>query len=214
MIFSFYLLTILYTNTMGLIIISKCKPFINHEIETKGYKIKEKEDSDYVFNLLKKGIMFLIPGYYLKKAINLTCKDFNIYRVIDEKIKLGEIETNTMDMPIVDSIFKTDIGTLNLSKGKYEIYNSYKSRNINNSMYTDDRYSNTDEVDMDFWEEEVEEISCLETKVEKEVIKKEPIQEYIESISEEELIDMANQIDNIRKLKKANENLLNNSKAV
>lgn len=212
MIFSLYLLSILYTNTMGLIIISKCKPIINHEIESKGYRIKEKDDTEFFMDILTNSVKFLIPGYFLKKAVNLTGKDYNINKIIKDKINLGEIIETESDVSVVDSIFKADPGKLNLSLGKYEKPIPYKSNT--NTMYADERKFNDSEVDMDFWEEEENEIPALEeVKEETLSVKKEPLQEYLDSISEDELLSMAQELDRIRRLKKANESLLNDKAA-
>lgn len=211
MLFSLYLLTILYTNTMGLIIIAKCNPIINREIELKGYKIVEKDEVDTVINILLNSLKFLIPGYFLKKAINLTNKDYNVDKLIEQKLKSKEI-INDDETQVFNSIFKSGNDNLSLSLGKYEKPSLYKSSS--NTMYTDERKFNHEEVDMDFWEEEVSEIPSLEENIDENiVIKKEPLQEYLDSISEEELISMAMELDKIRKLKKENEKLLNDKAA-
>ena len=217
MLVSLYLLTIIYTNTMGLIIINKCNPIINKEIESKGYIKKSLSDSELLSKIIKDSVLFLIPGYYLKKAIDLTSKDIDIDRFIKEKEKTGEFIKTTEDSEDdalrIDSIFKKEP---KLSLGKYEKPSIYKAMNNQESMYTDMRYPNSDEVDMDFWEEEEKDlIPYLEPENKEEVIeiKKEPVQEYLDSISEEELIDVIKKIETIRKLKKDSENFLNNKVA-
>ena len=84
-------------------------------------------------------------------------------------------------------------------------------------MYTEERYPNTEDVDMDFWEEEERDLKpYLEETVEEEAevqVKKEPMEEYLSSISEEELMDMAKQLELIRRLKKDSESFLNNKAA-
>ena len=207
MLFSLYLLTILYTNTMGLIIIAKCKPIINREIESKGYKIKEKDEVGMVLDLLMNSLKFLIPGYFLSKAIKLTGKDYNIDKIIEDKLTSNEISKNEEES-VTNSIFKPSDEKISLSLGRYEKSIPYKAST--NSMYPSERYSSNEEIDMDFWEEEeVLEPFIEEEASEKEMIKKEPLQEYIESISDEELLNMANQLDMIRRIKKENEKLLN-----
>lgn len=209
MLFNLYLLTTLYTNTMGLIIIAKCNPIIKREIELNGYKIKEKDDTEYVINIMLLVLKFLITGYYLNKALKLTNKNFDIQKIIQEKLKEGEIE-NSSEKPIGfldDSIFRDDRKKA-LSNGKYEKMLPYKA---NSSMYTKDRYPNKDEVDMDFWEEEEQRISSYieETKEEDVVVKKEPLKEYFDSMSEDDIKTMMSQLETIRRLKKENDELLN-----
>ncbi len=214
MILSLYLLSIVYTNSMGLIIISKCNPFINKEIENKGYLLKEKEDKEFLQYIIKNCLLFLIPGYFLKKALTLANKDADIDSLIDEKLKKNEIVTINKDETTFDSIFKRD--NEKLSIGKYDKVIPYKATSLEESMYTKERYSNSEDVDMDFWEEEEKDLKPYleeETIEEKQVIKKEPMQEYLSSISEEELESMAKQLELIRKLKKDSEMLLNNKSA-
>ena len=213
MILSLYLLSIIYTNSMGLIIISKCSPFINREIEKKGYGIKEKNDKDLVEAIIKNSLLFLIPGYFLKKALKMTNKNANIDTIIDEKLKNNEIALLNEEDTLVDSIFKRENDKLSL--GKYDKVVPYKAVSIDESMYTKERYPNTEDVDMDFWEEEEKDLKPYleETIEEVQEIKKEPMQEYLSSISDEELLNMAKQLELIRKLKKDSENLLNNKAA-
>lgn len=213
MILSLYLLSIIYTNSMGLIIISKCSPFINREIEKKGYGIKEKNDKDLVEAIIKNSLLFLIPGYFLKKALKMTNKNTNIETIIDEKLKNNEIALLNEEDTLVDSIFKRENDKLSL--GKYDKVVPYKAVSIDESMYTKERYPNTEDVDMDFWEEEEKDLKPYleETIEEVQEIKKEPMQEYLSSISDEELLNMVKQLDLIRKLKKDSENLLNNKAA-
>jgi hypothetical protein len=198
---------------MGLIIISKCNPFINREIEKKGYGIKEKTDKDLVEDVIKKSLLFLIPGYFLKKALKLTNKNTNIDDIIDEKLKNNEIVLLNEEETVVDSIFKRDNDKLSI--GKYDKVVPYKAVSIDESMYTKERYPNSEDIDMDFWEEEEKDIKpYLEETVEDvQEIKKEPMQEYLSSITDEELVNMAKQLELIRKLKKDSENLLNNKAA-
>ena len=83
-------------------------------------------------------------------------------------------------------------------------------------MYSDTRLPKGDEVDMDFWEEEENDLKpSLETTEEQDnvEIRKEPIQEYLSSVSDDELIEMISQLDRIRKLKKESEDFLNNKAA-
>ena len=211
MIFSLYLLSVLYTNSMGIIILSKCRPFIDRQIEQKGYMKKEMSDSELSSKIIKDCILFLIPGYYLKKALDMTRKDLDLDKLIAEKIKDGEIvggSEHLEDTPLVDSIFKKES---KLSFGKYENPTVYKAISNQDSMYTDIRYPNSEEVDMDFWEEEEKDIRPYleENVVEQHEIKAEPMQEYLSSISEEELANMAKQLELIRKLKKDSEAFLN-----
>ena len=216
MVISLYLLTIIYTNTMGLIIISKCSPFINREIESKGYIKKELSDNELLSKFIKDSLLFLIPGYYLKKAIDLTNKDIDIDKYIESKEKTGEfIKISDVSSSRTDSIFKKDLN-LSLSKGKYENQSFHRVNNNENSMYTDMRYPNSDDVDMDFWEEEEQDLApYLEQDDQAEIveIRKEPVQEYLDSVSDDELIEMISQLDRIRKLKKESEDFLNNNVA-
>lgn len=217
MLISLYLLTIIYTNTMGLIIISKCKPFINKEIESRGYIKKSLSDNELLSKVIKDSLLFFIPGYYLKKAIDLTSKDADIDKLIERKEKTGEFIKASNDeeyaVPKIDSIFKKE---LSLSLGKYEKPSIYKSISNEKSMYSDTRLPKGDEVDMDFWEEEENDLKpLLETTEEQDnvEIRKEPIQEYLSSVSDDELIEMISQLDRIRKLKKESEDFLNNKAA-
>ena len=220
MLVSLYLLTIIYTNTMGLIIINKCSPYIDKEIESRGYTKRTLSDSELLNKIVKTSVLFLIPGYYLKKAIDLTNKEADLDRLIDEKVKSGEMiktgeEQVGEDIPEVDSIFKKQSA---LSLENYDVPKFRAVSNTQNkSMYTDMRYPNSDEVDMDFWEEE--EVTDLKPLLESEnnenvvELKKEPVKEYLDSISEEELISMMKQLETIRRLKKDSEEFLNNSAA-
>ncbi len=218
MLISLYLLSVLYTNSMGVIILSRCNPIINKQIEEKGYKKKEISDSELTGKIIKDCLLFLIPGYYLKKALDMTSKDTTIEKIIEDKVNDGEFESATIDeytsedIPNVDSIFKKES---KLSLGKYERTTPYKAISNQDSMYTDIRYPNSEDIDMDFWEEEEKDIAPYleETVVEDKEIKSEPMQEYLESISEDELLDMARQLEMIRKLKKDNEKFLNNNAA-
>src|SRR5574344_1850894 len=111
MLFNIYLLVILYTNTMGLIIISKCNPIINKIIESKGYKLIEKEDTDYVVITLLAILKFLIPVYYLKQALKISGNNFDIEKLIEEKLDKGEIEVSFFNEPVKkldDSIFRDE----------------------------------------------------------------------------------------------------------
>lgn len=210
MILSLYLLLILYTNSMGLIIISKCNPFINREIEKKGYIVKEKDDKELLENIIKNGLLFLIPGYFLKKALTMTSKNIDIEDLIEQKNKNNEITPLNSEETSIDSIFKKENDKLSI--GKYDKVVPYKAASLEESMYTKERYPNSEDVDMDFWEEEEKDLKpYLEETVEETYeIKKEPMQEYLSSISEEELENMVKQLDLIRKLKKDSENFLNN----
>ena len=213
MILSIYILSILYTNSMGLIIISKCTPFIDREIEKKGYSIKEKDDKELLNGIIKNALLFLIPGYFLKKALKLSNKDFNIDDLIEEKIKKNEITLLSDSESTIDSVFKKDNNKLSI--GKYDKIVPYKAMSLEESMYTKERYPNSEDVDMDFWEEEEKDLKPYLEDVVEEVqeVKKEPIQEYLSSISEEELENMAKQLDLIRRLKKDSDNFLNNKVA-
>lgn len=217
MLISLYLLSIIYTNTMGLIIINKCKPFIDKEIESKGYVKKELSDNELLNKIIKDSVLFLIPGYYLKKAIDLTSNERDLDRIINEKVKSGEmVDTNKAelesDVPDVDSIFKKEP---RLSLGKYEKPSTYRAITNKESMYTDMRYPNTDDVDMDFWEEEEKDLKpCLEPEENTYTeINREPVQEYLNSISDEEIIDMFKKLEMIRRLKKETEDSLNSKAA-
>ena len=217
MLISLYLLTIIYTNTMGLIIISKCKPFINKEIESRGYIKKSLSDNELLSKVIKDSLLFFIPGYYLKNAIDLTSKDADIDKLIERKEKTGEFIKASNDeeygVPKIDSIFKKD---LSLSLGQYEKQPMHKAITNERSMYPDTRLPKGEDVDMDFWGEEENDLKpLLETTEEQDnvEIRKEPIQEYLSSVSDDELIEMISQLDRIRKLKKESEDFLNNKAA-
>ena len=215
MLISLYLLTIIYTNTMGLIIINKCKPFIDREIEARGYVKKNLSDNELLSKVVKDSLLFLIPGYYLKKAIDLKSKDTDIDKLIEKKEKTGEFIKVSNDeeygVPKIDSIFKKD---LSLSLGQYEKQPMHKAITNERSMYPDTRLPKGEDVDIDFWEEEeVDSKTLLETSEEQgEVveIRREPAQEYFDSFSDDELIEMISQLDRIRRLKKESEDFLNN----
>lgn len=215
MILSLYLLSILYTNSMGLIIIHKCSPFINREIEKKGYIIKEKDDKELLESIIKNSLLFLIPGYFLKKALVLTSKDIDIDKMIEDKINKNEIVVLDEEQSTIDTIFREENDKLSL--GKYDKIIPYKATSLEESMYTKERYPNSEDVDMDFWEEEEKDLKpYLEdtvNEIEVKEIKKEPIEEYLSSITEEELESMVKQLDIIRKLKKDSEKFLNNKAA-
>ena len=213
MLVSLYLLTIIYTNTMGLIIINKCKPFIDKEIESRGYTKKELSDAELLSKTIKDSVLFLIPGYYLKRAIDLTSNERDLDKLINEKVKSGEmINTNKVetseDIPEVDSIFKK------VPKRNYENVDTYRAvRSNGQSMYTDMRYPNSDEVDMDFWEEEETDLTESEEPSNVVEIGKEPEQEYLSSISDEEILEMMKQLEAIRRFNKENGKILNNKAA-
>ncbi len=212
MILSLYLLLTFYTNSMGLIILSKCKPVIDSQIEKKGYILKEKSDEELLKEILKNMLLFLIPGYFLRKALKISTKEEYIDRIIEEKISKNQIST-IKDENICDIMFSNENDKLSL--GKYESVVPYKAVSLEDSMYTKERYPNTEDIDMDFWEEEEKDLKPYLEEDEKQVqeIKKEPMQEYLSSISEEELENMAKQLDFIRKLKKDSEKFLNNKVA-
>lgn len=212
MILSLYLLSTLYTNSMGLIILSKCNPMIVEEIEKKGYILKEKTDEEVLKTIIKNSLLFLIPGYFLRKALKLSIKEDKINELIEEKLNKKEIIPVKSDN-VYDTVFSKENDKLSL--GKYESVVPYKAMSLEDSMYTKERYSNTEDIDMDFWEEEEKDLKPYLEEEEKQVqeIKKEPMQEYLSSISEEELENMAKQLDFIRKLKKDSEKFLNNKAA-
>ena len=205
MLLSLYLLSILYTNTMGLIILFKCNPLIDKLIEEKGYIKKEKSDNEFFNGIIKGAVMFLIPGYFLRKALKLTNKDADIDDIISEELEHNEIiPINEEKETKVDSIFKKED---KLSLGKYIKPDKYKAISNEESMYTEDRYPNTDEVDMEFWEEEINDLNpYLEETVVNNPRMKKPIEEYLSSIPEEELLDMVDRIEKMRKLQKENLN--------
>lgn len=214
MIISLYLLSIIYTNSMGLIIISKCNPLIKNEIEKRGYVFKEKEDKELLKDIIKSMILFLIPGYYLSKALKMPTKEEKLNKFIESKIDNNEIIAINKNDSTFDDAFK--INSDKLSIGKYDKIVPYKAMSLEESMYTKERYPNSEDVDMDFWEEEEKDLRpYLEDEVVEEVqeIKKEPMQEYLSSISDEELESMVKQLDLIRKLKKDSEKFLNNKAA-
>ena len=200
MLFKLYLLSILYTNTMGWIIISKCNPIINKIIESKGYKLIDKDDTDYVVGVLVSVLKFLIPVYYLNEALKLSGKNFDIERLIEEKLDKGEIEQsffNETNKKMDDSIFRDERKEA-LSKGSYSKPITYKA---NPSMYTKDRYPNRDGVDIAFWEEDPK----IRTYVQVEEVVKpvaEPLsfEKYVSTASEEELEEL---LKRLKKLDKA-----------
>lgn len=201
MLFNLYLLLILYTNTMGLIIISKCNPIINKIIESKGYKLIDKEDTDYVVSTLLAVLKFLIPAYYLKQALKLSGNNFDIEKLIEEKLDKGEIEQSFFaenNKKIDDSIFRDERKEA-LSKGAYSKPITYKA---NPSMYTKDRYPNRDGIDMGFWEED----SSIKTYVQEDEVIPKPVAEplsfenYVSTASEEELEKL---LQRLKKLDKA-----------
>lgn len=211
MILSLYLLLIIYTNSMGLIIISKCSPLINSEVEKRGYISKEKDDKELIESIVKNIILFLIPGYYLSKALKLPVKEEQLNKYIENKIKKNKIVSINKEESSIDSIFRKD--SEKLSIGKYDKMIPYKAMPLEESMYTKERYPNSEDVDMDFWEEEEKDLKpYLEDEVvdKFQEIKKDPMQEYLSSISAEELESMAKQLELIRKIKKDSENFLNN----
>lgn len=209
MFLSLYLLATLYTNTMGLIILAKCQPIIKHEMELKGYRIVEKDDTDVVVNAIIGALKFLITGYYLNKALKLTGKDFDIQKIISEKLKEGEIElSDDAAYLLSETVFRDNRKAAVLSSKGYE----KKSSISNNSMYTKDRLPNRDSVDRSFWEEDEERIETYISESEPEIetaVRKEPIREYIESMTDEDIEGMQRQLTALIKLKEAQKELLN-----
>ncbi len=207
MLFNLYLISILYTNTMGLLIKSRCNPIIKYEYEKKGYKKVEKNDTEFVIDVVVSSVKFLIPGYYLKEALKMSGKNFDIDKIIETKVKNKEISLIDEPLSIMnpdDSIFRDDrldkVRTLSNTP-------TYKV----GSMYSKERYPNVVDFDRDFWEEEE---SSLTPFVEPEVVEenvKNPMKSYVENISEEELNSLSESIEAIRKLKRVESQLLNSS---
>ena len=183
------------------------------QIEKRGYIFKEKSDQELLKIIIKNSLLFLIPGYFLRKALKLSSKEERIDKLIEEKLNRNEISIIKDSENIFDTMFSKESDSLSL--GKYESIVPYKALSLEDSMYTKERYPNTEDIDMDFWEEEEKDLKPYleETIEEVQEVKKEPMQEYLSSISEEELMDMVQRLELIRKLKKDSEKFLNNKAA-
>ncbi len=209
LLLNLYILSTLYTNTMGLIIIAKCKPFVKQMIESNGYIVKEKDDTEFVIDIMLNILKFLVLALYLYEALKFNSKDFNVQKIIQEKERKGEIEKNPSQSAILDeSIFRDERKPISLSMGRYEKPTFYKAHS---GMYTKDRYPNTDDIDMDFWEEEMDISSDLKEKVEmpNTYVKSDPLNEYLASMSPEDIEDMQRKLSEIEKMKKEHTRLLN-----
>ena len=158
MILGFYILSIIYTNSMGLIAILICNPIIKRECELRGYRFKEKNDIDYVVDCLVSTSKFLIPGYYLNKAIKLAKNELNIDYIIKEKLDNKELEeSDIFDKASTDyevstkrsKISETMLEDSPYIKGFYEIERINQNKNFDYEFWEESEIKVTEFIESD-----------------------------------------------------------------